>query len=184
MRNSIKYNDLLKYLRSQLDIDVFGHLHFKYKSYEDIIHKLNFADKNFQQIYNQFVDKNLKIDFGINRMIVSRIPTVVCSLPNHSIYHLISHPFTKNTTSVFVSFTSWYDPHTITVLKKNHKSLPLDSENIYTIISDTDRIRMPTGINNSFNSSFGLFFCCMSWDTYKSNGFQQSFPIGDYFSLV
>jgi hypothetical protein len=161
-------------------------LHFKYQNYLSIINSLDMEESGFQYWYKKFIKNNISNKISSYRTVYSRIPSVVCYLPKYGLYHKISHPFINNSYSVFCPLTRWISSNTICV-KHRDVLVPLDVEetNIFFMLDDTDSISIPNNKYQMANTSFGLFFTIMTYDSYKQNNLIESTKkIGTFFGLL
>jgi hypothetical protein len=143
-------------------------------------------ESGFQYWYKKFILTNLSNRIDSYRTVYSKIPSIVCYLPKYFLYHRISHPFIKNSYSVFCPLTRWLSSNTICVKHENNLvSLDCEDKNMYFILDDKDSIEMPNHRNKMLNTSFGLFFTIMTYDSYKQNNLIDSNKkIGNFFGLL
>lgn len=179
-------NHLYKICSLQLDNIALDYIHIKYSNYRSIINRLDMRESGFQYWYKKFILTNLSNRIDSYRTVYTKIPSIVCYLPRHFLYHRISHPFIKNSYSVFCPLTRWIPSNTISV-KDENGIVPLDCEdkNMCFILDDKDSIEIPNDKNQMLNTSFGLFFTIMTYDSYKKNNLIDSNKkIGTFFGLL
>lgn len=167
-----------------LDIEL-EYMHLKYKNYQSIVKLLDLYEPKFQKCYKNFIDQNLRDKTNSYRLVYSKQPTIICSLPGNFLYHLVKHPIVPNSHSVFCSFTMWTDTNTI--ISQNTKEIaPVNSDmGSYCLLSDDDKLIFPDNINNTNNSSIGIFFNIMSYNNYKTQtSLSTNETIGKVFGLL
>lgn len=171
-------------IHPQLTSQDLHHLHLRYTTYTSLLKNIDLDNKVFIKQYEYIIKKYIKDYLKLPRLVYSRVPKIVCSLPKHKLYHEISHPYAPNATTILWSLTSWSETNTINITSRTGDSIECNSENTLFLIDHKDIINLPQTINTSNNSSLGLFFISMSLETYRENKLQNLEPIGRLFNFI